>query len=94
MGCENGSEDLVLKRIDRGTLPHEGDHVRPSLEPPEEGTPSLEIPEQPVVIIGFKFTLETFTIPLPRGASHDAWPFRPGVGRLLGANQGVKRLEV
>ena len=62
-------------------------------ELPEERISSLKIPKQPLVLIGLKFLFESFTIPIPRGA-HDAWPFRPGVLRLLLANQGVKRLVV
>jgi len=47
-----------------------------------------------LVLAGFKFLFEPFTIPLSREACHDAWPFRPGVWRLLRANQGVEHLEV
>ena len=91
MGRKDRPEDLVLARILRRPLPHEGDDIHPRRELAEERISSLKIPEQPLVLAGLKLLFESFTIPLPRGA-HDAWPFRPGVLRLLLANQGVKRL--
>ena len=54
----------------------------------------LEVLDQFHVFIAPDLPLEPFTIPVPRGTRHDAWPSRPGVVRLLLANQGVVRLEV
>jgi hypothetical protein len=58
VGLENGPEDLVLPRVLRCPVPHEGDDIRPCAELPQERLSPVKILQQLLVLIGLKFLFE------------------------------------
>jgi hypothetical protein len=82
VGLEDRAEDLVLARIDRGALPHEGDDVGPGAEAAEEKLRSLQFVEERLVGAATEFLFELFTVISFR--AHEA----------LGSEITVKALKV
>jgi hypothetical protein len=86
-------QHLVLTRVLGCAAAHERQHVSPCVEPLQERLFPLQVHQQFEVLLVLQFALELRTIAIARYARHDAWPFGPGVWRLLLADQGVERLD-